>query len=127
MTDNPRRGLQRVFGWVLSPLAWLIGIPWSDAAQAGALLGTKTVLNEFLAYLELSRLAPEALSPRSRLLLAYALCGFANFGSVGIMVGGLHAMVPERRRDVVALGTRSIVSGTLATCMTAAWVGVLTP
>ncbi len=119
--------LQRLFGWAMSPLAWLIGIPWSEATQAGALLGTKTVLNELIAYLELSRLPPEALSPRSRLLLAYALCGFANFGSVGIMVGGLHAMVPERRRDVVALGTRSIVSGTLATCMTAAWVGALTP
>jgi len=119
--------LQRIFGWAMSPLAWLIGIPWSEATQAGALLGTKTVLNELIAFLELSRLPPEALSPRSRLLLAYALCGFANFGSVGIMVGGLHAMVPERRRDVVALGTRSIVSGTLATCMTAAWVGALTP
>ena len=119
--------LQRLFGWAMSPLAWLIGIPWSEATQAGALLGTKTVLNELIAFLELSRLPPEALSPRSRLLLAYALCGFANFGSVGIMVGGLHAMVPERRRDVVALGTRSIVSGTLATCMTAAWVGALTP
>ena len=125
--DGAALSLQRIFGWVMSPLAWLIGIPWSEAAQAGALLGTKTVLNEFLAYLELAGLAPEALSPRSRLLLTYALCGFANFGSVGIMVGGLHAMVPERRRDVVSLGTRSIVSGTLATCMTAAWVGALTP
>jgi len=119
--------LQRVFGWVMSPLAWLVGIPWQEAPQAGALLGTKTVLNELLAYLELSRLAPEALSPRSRLLLTYALCGFANFGSVGIMVGGLTAMAPQRRRDIVALATRSIVSGTLATCMTGAWVGVLTP
>jgi CNT family concentrative nucleoside transporter len=119
--------LQRIFGWAMSPLAWLVGVPWAEAPQAGTLLGTKTVLNEFLAYLEMSRVPPEALSPRSRLLLTYALCGFANFGSVGIMVGGLHAMVPERRRDIVQLGTRSIVSGTLATCMTAAWVGVLTP
>jgi CNT family concentrative nucleoside transporter len=119
--------LQRVFGWVMSPLAWLVGVPWAEALQAGTLLGTKTVLNEFLAYLEMSRVPPEALSPRSRLLLTYAMCGFANFASVGIMVGGLHAMVPERRRDIVQLGTRSIVSGTLATCMTAAWVGVLTP
>jgi CNT family concentrative nucleoside transporter len=119
--------LQRIFGWVMAPVAWLVGIPWAEAAQAGALFGTKTVLNEFLAYLEMARLPAEALSPRSRLLLTYALCGFANFGSVGIMVGGLHAMVPERRRDIVVLATRSIVSGTLATCMTAAWVGALTP
>ncbi len=119
--------LQRIFGWVMAPVAWLVGIPWAEAPQAGALFGTKTVLNEFLAYLEMARLPAEALSPRSRLLLTYALCGFANFGSVGIMVGGLHAMVPERRRDIVSLATRSIVSGTLATCMTAAWVGALTP
>jgi CNT family concentrative nucleoside transporter len=119
--------LQRIFGWVMAPVAWLVGIPWAEAAQAGALFGTKTVLNEFLAYLEMARLPAEALSPRSRLLLTYALCGFANFGSVGIMVGGLHAMIPERRRDIVVLATRSIVSGTLATCMTAAWVGALTP
>jgi CNT family concentrative nucleoside transporter len=119
--------LQRLFGWVMSPLAWLMGIPWSESPQAGALLGTKVVLNELLAYADLVRLPAEAFSDRTRLIMTYALCGFANFGSLGIMIGGLAAMVPERRADIVALGGRTIVSGTLATCMTAAWVGVLTP
>ena len=119
--------LQRMLGWLMAPLAWLVGVPWSEAPEAGALLGTKTVLNEFLAYLDLARLPPDAMGERSRLLLTYALCGFANLGSVGIMVGGLTAICPQRRADIVQLGMRSIVSGTLATCMTAAWVGVFTP
>jgi len=119
--------LQRMLGWLMAPLAWLVGVPWSEASQAGTLLGTKTVLNEFLAYLDLARLPADALSERARLLLTYALCGFANLGSVGIMVGGLTAICPQRRADIVQLGMRSIVSGTLATCMTAAWVGVFTP
>ena len=117
--------LQRLLGWVLAPLTWLLGIPWSEAATAGSLLGTKTVLNELLAYLDLAALPPGALSERSRLIMTYALCGFANFGSLGIMLGGLGTMVPERRREIVALGFRSIVAGTLATCMTGAVVGLL--
>jgi concentrative nucleoside transporter, CNT family len=117
--------LQRAAGWLMAPLTWLVGIPWSEAQAAGTLMGTKTVLNEFIAYLDLARLPPEALSPRSRLLMTYALCGFANFGSLGIMIGGLATMVPERRDEVVDLGTRSIVSGTLATLTTAASVGML--
>ncbi len=118
--------LQRILGVILSPLAWLLGIPWSEAPAAGALLGTKTVLNEFLAYVEMSHLPAGVLSERSRVILTYALCGFANFGSVGIMVGGLASLAPSRRTEIVQLGTRSIVSGLLATCMTGAWVGVLT-
>lgn len=117
--------LQRVFGALLSPLAWLLGIPWAEATAAGALLGTKTVLNEFLAYLELANLPPGVLSERSRIIMTYALCGFANFGSVGIMVGGLASLAPARHREIVELGTRSMLSGLLATCMTGAWVGVL--
>lgn len=117
--------LQRVLGMLLSPLAWLLGIPWAEAPAAGALLGTKTVLNEFLAYVEMSHLPAGTLSDRSRVILTYALCGFANFGSVGIMVGGLASLAPARRGEIVQLGTRSIVSGLLATCMTGAWVGVL--
>jgi len=117
--------LQRAAGWIMAPLTWLIGIPWSEAHAAGTLMGTKTVLNEFIAYIDLSRLPPDALSPRSRLLMTYALCGFANFGSLGIMIGGLATMVPERRDEVVDLGMRSIVSGTLATLITAAGVGIL--
>jgi len=117
--------LERLLGWLLAPVAWAIGIPWSEAAQAGSLLGTKTILNELLAYLQLSSLPDGALSERSRLIMTYALCGFANFGSLGIMLGGLNAMVPERRSEIVALGLRSIVSGTLATCMTGAVIGLL--
>jgi CNT family concentrative nucleoside transporter len=114
--------LQGALGWLLAPLAWLAGIPWEEARAAGALLGTKTVINELVAYLELSQLN---VSERSRVLLTYALCGFANFGSLGIMIGGLGTMSPERRRDVVDLGIRSIVAGTLATCLTAATVGLI--
>jgi len=117
--------LQRVLGVLLAPLAWLIGVPWSEAAAAGALLGTKTVLNEFIAYLDLARLPDGALSLRSRMIMTYALCGFANFGSLGILIGGLATMAPQRRDEVVALGMKAIVAGTLATCMTGAVVGML--
>ena len=119
--------LQRMLGWVMSPLAWLIGIPWSEAPTAGALLGTKAVLNEVIAYTELAHLPPDDLSQRSRLIMTYALCGFANLSSIGIMIGGMGAMVPERRADIVAMAPKSMLSGTLATCMSAAMVGLLTP
>ena len=118
---------QQALGWLFAPLAWLTGIPWGECAQAGALLGVKTVLNEFLAYLQLAGLDPSALSERSRLILTYALCGFANFGSLGIMVGGIAAMVPQRRAEIASLGAKTMVSGTLATLMTAAVVGTMTP
>ncbi len=117
--------LQRMLGVLLAPLAWLIGVPWSEAPAAGALLGTKTVLNEFIAYLDLAHLPDGALSLRSRVLMTYALCGFANIGSLGILIGGLATMVPGRRDEVVALGVKSIIAGTLATCMTGAVVGML--
>jgi len=116
--------LQRILGWLFAPLAWTAGIPWSEAQTGGALLGTKTVLNEFIAYLELAKMPAETLSPRSKLLMMYALCGFANFGSLGILIGGMGAMVPERRGEIVQLGLKSIVAGTLATCMAAAVVGL---
>jgi CNT family concentrative nucleoside transporter len=109
---------------VMAPLVWLAGIPWSEAYTAGSLMGTKTILNEFIAYSDLSRLPADALSARSRIIMTYALCGFANFGSLGILIGGLAAMVPERRSEVVALGMRSLVSGTLATLATGAAVGI---
>jgi concentrative nucleoside transporter, CNT family len=115
--------LQGILGWALAPLAWLAGIPWSEAPAAGALLGTKTVINELVAYIDLSKSAE--FSERSRLLLTYALCGFANFGSLGIMIGGLGTMCPERRAEVVGLGMKSIVAGTFATCLTAASVALL--
>ena len=115
--------LQGAIGWLLAPLAWLAGVPWAEARAGGMLLGTKTVLNELVAYVELAGM--QDLSPRSRLLMSYALCGFANFGSLGIMIGGLGTMCPERRGEVIGLGLKSIVAGTLATCLTAATVGLL--
>lgn len=117
--------LQRTLGYFMAPLVWLAGVPWSEAVAAGALMGTKTVLNEFIAYVEMAALPADVLSERSRLIMTYALCGFANFGSLGILVGGLTAMIPERRDEVLALGLRSLVSGTLATLLTAATVGML--
>ena len=117
--------LQRILGYVMAPLTWLAGVPWSEAPVAGSLMGTKTVLNEFIAYIDLSRLDPAALSERSRIIMTYALCGFANLGSLGILIGGLGAMVPERRSEIVALGMKSIVSGTLATLATGATVGMI--
>ena len=121
--NRPPYTLQGMLGWALAPLAWLAGVPWAEAQAGGMLLGTKTVLNELVAYLELSRMAD--LSERSRLLLTYALCGFANFGSLGIMIGGMSTLCPGRRTEIVALGLKSIVAGTLATCLTAATVGLV--
>lgn len=117
--------LQHLLGILLGPLAWLAGIPWSEAGTAGSLLGTKTILNELVAYIDLSQLPPEALSPRSRLIMTYALCGFANIGSLGIMIGGLSAMVPSRRQDILQLAPRTLLSGTLATLSCGAVVGFI--
>lgn len=117
--------LQGLFAIGFRPIMLLIGIPYAESETAAALMSSKTVLNEFVAYIELSRLPADALSPRSRLIMTYALCGFANFGSLGIMIGGLTVMAPERKRDIVSLGFRSLVSGTLATCMSGALVGML--
>jgi CNT family concentrative nucleoside transporter len=117
--------LERMLGLVMAPVCWLIGIPWSQALTAGTLMGIKTVLNELIAYLHMSRIPADALDPRSRLIMVYAMCGFANFGSVGIMIGGLTAMAPERRSDVISLGMKSIVSGTISTLLMGALVGLL--
>ncbi|HVC56609.1 MAG TPA: nucleoside transporter C-terminal domain-containing protein [Stellaceae bacterium] len=117
--------LQSLFAYVFRPVMWLIGIPGPQTAAAASLMGTKTVLNEFIAYVDLAHLPAAALSPRSRLIMTYALCGFANFGSLGILIGGMGAMVPERRHEIVALGLRAILSGTLASCMSGAVVGML--
>jgi concentrative nucleoside transporter, CNT family len=117
--------LQGLFALAFRPVMWLIGVPWAESAEAAALMGTKTVLNEFVAFLDLAKLPGEALGPQARLIVTYALCGFANFGSLGILVGGLGAMVPERRREITELGLRSILSGTIATCMSGAIAGLL--
>jgi CNT family concentrative nucleoside transporter len=117
--------LQRMFSWPFRPVMWLIGVPWNETGAASVLMGTKTVLNEFVAYLNFATLPADAFSPRTRLILTYALCGFANFGSAGIMVGGIGIMIPQRRAEVVQLGMRSIISGTLATCMSGALAGAI--
>lgn len=117
--------LQRLLGLVMAPVCWLMGLPWDQAITAGSLMGTKTVLNELIAYVEFSKLPANALDARSRLIMLYAMCGFANFASLGIMIGGLGVMAPERREEINALGLKSIVSGTLTTCLMGAVVGVL--
>jgi CNT family concentrative nucleoside transporter len=117
--------LQRLFALPFRPVMWLIGVPWAETATASMLMATKTVLNEFVAYLDFSRMPADTFSPRSRMILTYALCGFANFGSLGIVIGGLGAMVPARRAEIVGLGLRTILSGTLATCMSGAVAGAL--
>ena len=96
--------LQRMLGYVMAPVCWLMGLPWPQAVTAGSLMGTKTVLNELIAYVDLSKLAADALDPRSRLIMLYAMCGFANFGSLGIMIGGLGTMAPTRRDEINSLG-----------------------
>jgi CNT family concentrative nucleoside transporter len=118
--------LQRMLGYAMAPVCWLMGLPWPQAITAGSLMGVKTVLNELIAYVDLSKLGPDALDPRSRLIMLYAMCGFANFGSLGIMIGGLGTMAPDRRDEINSLGLKSIVSGTLTTCLMGAIVGVLT-
>ncbi|HKY85367.1 MAG TPA: nucleoside transporter C-terminal domain-containing protein [Pseudorhodoplanes sp.] len=117
--------LQRVLGLLMAPVCWLMGIPWSEATTAGSLMGIKTILNEFIAYVELSKLPAGALSDRSRLIMLYAMCGFANFASLGIMIAGLTVMAPQRRAEIVSLGLKTIVSGTLATMTIGAIIGVL--
>ncbi|MBT8420353.1 MAG: nucleoside:proton symporter [Gammaproteobacteria bacterium] len=118
-------GLQELLGFVMRPVVWLMGIPWGETQAAGVLMGTKTVLNELIAYLDMSALPAGTLSDRSALIMTYALCGFANFGSLGIIIGGMGTMAPDRYREIVELGMKSIVAGTLATCLTGAVVGVL--
>jgi len=121
----PELTMQRILGWLLAPLAWLMGVPWRDAAQVGSLLGVKTVLNEFLAYQELGRLVhANALAERSSVIASYALCGFANFGSLAILLGGIGGIAPARRPEIARLGLLAILSGSLASFMTACVAGI---
>ena len=117
--------LQRLLGIPMQPIVWMLGIPWAEASVAGQLLGTKIALNEMIAYLDLAKLPEGALSARSRLIMTYVLCGFANFGSLGIVIGGLGAMAPARRAEIISLGLRSILVGAMATCMSAAVVAIV--
>lgn len=117
--------LQRIFGLIMAPLTFLMGIPYSEIFTAGSLMGTKVILNELIAYIDLANLPENALQPRSRLIMTYAMCGFANIGSLGIMIGGMTAMVPEKQDEIVSLGIKSILAGVLATCFTATIVGLI--
>ena len=117
--------LQRIFGWVLAPVVWSLGIPWAESVSAGQLLGTKVVLNELVAYIQMSQLPPGSLGERSAIIMTYSICGFANFGSMGIMIGGIGAIVPSRRLEIAQLGLKSILAGTIATCMTGAIAGLI--
>lgn len=117
--------LQRIFALPFRPVMFLIGVPWAETAATADLMATKTVLNEFVAYLNFSQAGPEAFSVKTRMIMTYALCGFANFGSLGILIGGLGMMIPERRREVVGLGMRAILAGTMATCMSGAVAGAI--
>jgi CNT family concentrative nucleoside transporter len=116
--------LQWLAGWIFAPIAWVMGVDWVDARTAGALMGTKLILNELVAYLEFGALA-DSLLPDTRLILTYALCGFTNFGSLGILIGGVSALVPERRKDLLTLGPKTLLSGTLVACLTGTIVGIV--
>jgi len=116
--------LQTIFGWILSPIAWLIGVPWHDATLVGSFIGEKVVINEFVAYVDLSK-HTDQLMPQSRLIATYALCGFANFSSIAIQIGGIGGLAPGRRGDLARLGLRAVLGGSLATFMTATIAGVL--
>jgi CNT family concentrative nucleoside transporter len=117
--------LERIAGWIFAPIAWLMGIPWSEAMTAGSLLGVKSVLNEFIAFIQLTGVPPEALSDRSRLITIYGLCGFANLASIGIQISGIGTMAPERRGDLASLAWPAFVAATLGSCMTGCIVGIV--
>lgn len=117
--------VERMLGWVFSPFVWLLGVPWQEAGTAGGLMGIKVVLNELIAYLHMAGLAPGALDPRSAEIMVYAMCGFANFASIGILIAGMSALMPERRQEVVALAPRALLAGTLASSLSGAMIGLL--
>ena len=118
--------LKRILGWALAPVMWLIGVPWGEAQAAGSLMGTKAVLNEYVAYLELAALSPGTLGPRGTLIVTYALCGVANLASVGLLVSTIGTLAPERRAEAAGLGMKSWIAGNLASLMTGAWIGLVT-
>lgn len=126
LVDGAPVTLRRAFGWLLAPVMWAIGVPWDQAGAAGALMGTKAVLNEYVAYLDLAAVPPGTLGPRSLLIVTYALCGVANLASVGLIVSTIATLAPERRGEVAALGMKSWLSGNMASLMTGAVIGLVT-
>jgi concentrative nucleoside transporter, CNT family len=125
--DGAALTLKRMLGWLCGPLMWLIGVPWDQAPAAGALMGTKAILNEYVAYLDLAALPAGTLDPRSRLIVTYALCGFANLASIGLLVSTIASLCPERRAEAAGLGVKSWIAGNLASLMTGAMIGLVTP
>jgi CNT family concentrative nucleoside transporter len=117
--------LERMLGWIFAPLVWLLGVPWSEAGTAGGLMGIKLVLYELVAYLRLSAMPAGTLDPRSTQIMVYALCGFANLGSVGILIGGMSALIPECRDEVVSLALKALAAGTMASALSGAMIGLL--
>ena len=124
MVGDAPLSLQRILGWIFAPIVWLMGVPWSEAIEAGKLLGVKTALNEFVAYSQLATIENNILSERSMLIILYGLCGFANFSSVGILVSGIGAMAPERKKDLIEISIKALVGATLASCMTGLVIGI---
>jgi len=120
--------LEQIFAWIFAPLAYVMGVPWADASQVGSLFGKKLIVNEFVAYADLIQMkAADVLAPRSELIATYALCGFANLGSIGIQLGGIGGIAPTRKSDLAKLGLRVLLGGSLATFMTATIAGLLNP
>jgi CNT family concentrative nucleoside transporter len=131
LAGHPDIGIENILGWACSPLAWLLGTPWADCEVVGRLIGVKTVLNEFVAYGDLAKLsadpAAQPIAYRSYVIATYALCGFSNFGSIGIQIGGIGALAPSRRADLARLGFKALIAGSIACFMTASVAGMLTP
>ncbi len=126
LVDGEKVTLKRAFGWLFSPAMWTLGVPWSEAADAGALMGTKAILNEYVAFLEMTALPAGTFSPRSQMIVVYALCGFANLASIGLLVSTISTLAPSRRSEVAALGVRSWIAGNCASAMTGAVIGLIT-
>lgn len=127
LMGRPDLSLQLLLGWVLAPLAWLMGVPWTDAGTVGSLIGVKAAVNEFVAYLQLAGLLQSGalLSPRATVMATYALLGFANFSSIAIQIGGIGGLAPERRGEFARLGMRAMIGGNLAALMSASLAGML--
>jgi CNT family concentrative nucleoside transporter len=125
MVGGEHLSIARILGIVFAPLAWAMGVPWKEAGAAGGLLGVKLILTEFTAFIQMAKTGPELLDPRTRIIMTYALCGFANIGSVGMNVAGFSVLVPQRRQEVLGLVWKAMMAGFLATCLTGSLIGLM--